>query len=69
MVPTARGAEPVSSPADTPLGQLPARRADTDPDAREIVPAVELRTVATELIGRGMRDEAALRQRSRSCVP
>ncbi len=63
--PTARGAEPSPSTADTPLGQLPTRRADTGPDVGEIVPAVELRTVATELIGRGMPDEAALRQRSR----
>ncbi len=55
--------------ADTPLGHLPAERADADSRARDaadgISPSVELRTVAGELIGRGLPAEADLLQRSR----
>jgi hypothetical protein len=56
--------------ADTPLGHLPVERAETDSRAGdaadgEISPSVELRTVAVELIGRGMPAEADLLQRSR----
>ncbi|HEY5784234.1 MAG TPA: hypothetical protein VIT65_05620 [Microlunatus sp.] len=65
VTPAAYIAEPVRSAADTPLGQLPARQTDADAGSAEIVPTVELRTVATELIGRGMPAEAHLRQRSR----
>ncbi len=65
VTPGARVAEAGGpGPGETPLGQLPARRA-AEPDDAQSDPAVELRTVATELIGRGMPAEAALRQRSR----
>jgi hypothetical protein len=50
---------------DTPLGQLPRQRSETVPPPPVTSPTAELRTVATELIGRGMPTEAALLQRSR----
>ena len=57
--------EPSRREPDTPLGQLPRERADPPPAVTEPSPTAELRTVATDLIGRGMPAEASLLQRSR----
>ncbi len=58
-------AEAVLRDADTPLGQLPPQRSDAPPAVTELSPTTELRTVATDLLGRGMPAEASLLQRSR----
>ena len=50
---------------DTPLGQLPRQHSQTPPPAAQTSPTAELRSVATELVGRGMPAEAALLRQSR----
>ena len=64
-VPRSEAVEPIRRDADTPLGQLPRQRSDAPPAETELSPTAELRTVATDLIGRGMPAEAPLLQRSR----